>query len=127
MKSPLVISAFTLFLSLFSNMTFAAPQDQQPVYGSQLMTQQEMAEHRAKMRAAKTQQERNQIRNEQHERMQQRAKERGVTLPNQPPQNRPHNGMGPGNGMGNGTGPRNGMGPGQGMGPGDGTGNRNEE
>lgn len=60
-------------------------QDQERIYGSQLMTQQERNEYRARMRAAKTAEEREQIRNEHHEQMKIRAKERGVTLPDTPP------------------------------------------
>ncbi len=76
----------------------------QDIYGSQLMTMQERNEHRAKMRAAKTEQERERIRADHHEQMKVRAKERGVTLPDQPPAGRGP-GMGPGGG---------GMGPGGG-------------
>ena len=76
-------------------------QTQDQVYGSQLMTPQERAEHRTKMRAAKTVEEREQIRKENHERMQARAKERGVTLPEEAPMG--GGGMGPGGG---GMGPR---------------------
>ncbi|HJW82147.1 MAG TPA: hypothetical protein VJ396_07870 [Acidiferrobacterales bacterium] len=78
----------------------------QDIYGSQLMTTQERNEYRNKMRAAKTEQERERIRAEHHEQMKVRAKERGVTLPDQPPAR----------GMGGGMGP----GPGGGMGPGGG-------
>lgn len=60
-------------------------QNQEQVYGSQLMTRQERIEHRTKMRAAKTAAEREQIRNEHHERMKERARERGVALPEAPP------------------------------------------
>lgn len=77
-------------------------QQQEPIYGSQLMTQQERNAHRAKMRAAKTDQEREQIRLEHHKQMQERAKERGVTLPDVPPAS--GKGMGPGPGMGGGKG-----------------------
>ena len=80
-------------------------QTQDQIYGSQMMTPQELAEHRAKMRAAKTVEEREQVRKENHERMQARAKERGVTLPDEPPMGGA--GMGPGGG---------GMGPGGGRG-----------
>lgn len=81
---------------------------QEQVYGSQLMTQQERNEYSARMRAAKTEQERERIRAEHHKQMQVRAKERGVTLPDEPPAR--GGGMGPGGG---------GMGPGSGgMGPG---------
>lgn len=84
----------------------------QDIYGSQLMTPQERDTHRNKMRAAKTEQERERIRAEQHEQMKVRAKERGVTLPDAPPAGRgPGMGPGPGGGMGPGGG---GMGPGGG-------------
>ena len=82
-------------------------QDRQ-IYGSQLMTQQERSEYRAQMRNAKTAQEREQIRKEHHERMKVRAKEKGVTLPDEPPARGMGGGMGPGGG---------GMGPGMGGGP----------
>jgi len=83
------------------------------IYGSQLMTNQERIEHRNKLRAAKTAEEREQVRLQHHEQMQLRAKEQGATLPDTPPaqgsgQGR---GMSPGGGMG-------GMGPGGGMGTG---------
>lgn len=54
---------------------------EETVYGSQLMTNQERVEQRAKMNAAKTAEEREQVRAEHHDKMQARAKERGVTLP----------------------------------------------
>jgi hypothetical protein len=79
-------------------------QDQERIYGSQLMTQKERNEYRAKMRAAKTAKERERIRNEHHEQMKMRAKARGVTLPDMPPaagggMMRQGGGMGPGGGM----------------------------
>ena len=80
-------------------------QDRQ-IYGSQLMTQQERNEYRTRMRAAKTAEEREQVRKEHHEQMKARAKEKGVTLPDEPPA---RGGMGPG--------PGGGMGPGMGGGP----------
>ncbi len=79
------------------------------IYGRQMMTREEITEYRTKMRAAKTVEEREQIRKEHHEKMKARAKERGITLPDEPPARGP--GMGPGGG---------GMGPGKGMGPGGG-------
>ncbi len=72
------------------------------IRASQLMTEEERAAHRKKMRAAKTAEEREQIRKEFHEQMKARAKERGVTLPDEPPAM--GRGMGPGGGMG--PGPR---------------------
>jgi hypothetical protein len=64
------------------------------------------------MRTSKTAEEREQIRNEHHERMKARAKERGMTLPDEPPARGGM--MGPGGGMGSGGG----MSPGGGMGGG---------
>ena len=79
----------------------------QDIYGSQMMTVQERNEYRNKMRAAKTAQERERIRAEHHERMKVRAKERGMTLPDEPPVGRgPGMGPGPGGGMGPGGGGR---------------------
>jgi len=86
-------------------------QTQEQIYGSQLMTKQERAEHREKIRAAKTKQEREQIRKEHHERMKERARARGINLPDEPPVRSGgmgHRGgrMGPGSGMGPGGGKR---------------------
>jgi hypothetical protein len=90
----------------------AFAQNAAQIYGSQLMTRQERIEYRNQMRALKTQEERNAFRLEHHNRMQERAKERGLTLPDAPPAQ----GGGKGRGMGPGMG---GMGPGMGgMGPG---------
>jgi len=118
-----VFTASLIALSLFTGASLVSAadrdqdrdrvqqQDQENVYGWQLMTEQERAEHRAKMRSFKTEQEREQYRMEHHERMEERARERGVTLP-QVPQKRGQ-GMGPGNGMGGGMGPGGGMGRGR--------------
>lgn len=85
--------------------------DEAPVYGAQLMTPQERVEHQARMRAAKTLEEREQVRAEHHAAMVTRAKERGITLPDEPP-------MRAGPMMGGGMGPGMGPGMGSGMGPG---------
>jgi hypothetical protein len=90
-----------------------------PGMGRQLMTQEEWAEHQQKMRTM-TAQEREQYRQEIHARMQERAKEKGITLPDTP--RGPMSG-GPASGMGPGTGRGPGMGPGPGAGtPGGGPG-----
>ena len=77
------------------------------------MTNQERIEHRNKLLAAKTAEEREQVRLQHHEQMQSRAKQQGVTLPDTPPAQGGGQGRGmrPGGGMG-------GMAPGGGMGPG---------
>ena len=119
-KNALKIALSAMALGLMASAaSFAADA---PIYGSQLMTNQERIEHRNKMRATKTAEEREQVRLQHHEQMQLRAKEQGVTLPDMLPtqgggQGR---GMGPGGGMG-GMGPgggMGGMGPGGGMSPG---------
>lgn len=102
----IALSAIALGL-MTSAASFAADA---PVYGSQLMTNQERIEHRNKLRAAKTAEEREQIRLQHHEQMQLRAKEQGVTLPDTPPAQ--------GGGQGRRMGPGGSMGPGGGMGPG---------
>ena len=84
-------------------------QDQDRIYGSELMTRQERNDYRNRMRTLKTQQEREAFRLEHHKQMQERARAQGKTLPDMPPA-----GMGPGSGMG----PGGRMGPGGGMGPG---------
>jgi hypothetical protein len=127
-REALVLSALASALFLSAGFASAADpepakemaqtQKQEQVYGSQLMTRQERREYRIKMRAAKTAEEREQIRKEHHEQMKERAKTRGVTLPDEPPAG--GGGMGPGGGGGMGPG-GGGMGPGGGaMGPGGG-------
>src|SRR5690606_17461463 len=84
--------------------------DDAPIFGAQIMTEQERMEHRDRMRAARTLEERERVRAEHHEQMLERARERGVTLPDEPPAR--GGGMGPGgSGVGAGGG---GMGPGGG-------------
>lgn len=76
-------------------------QDQERVYGSEIMTPQERSEYHNRMRVLKTEQEREAFRLEHHKLMQERAKVQGKTLPDMP------------SGMGPGTGPGSGMGPGR--------------
>jgi hypothetical protein len=78
-------------------------QSQEQIYGSQLMTDQERTEYRAKMHAAKTTEEQERIRKEHHENMKMRAEERGMKLPDEPPMQ--GGGMGPGHGPGGGQRP----------------------
>jgi len=95
MKRTLIVSGLVTVLFFSVGLSFAAEQQAQ-IYGSQLMTQQERDEHRAKMRAAKTAREREQIRNEHHERMKERARAHGISLPDMPPAKA--GSMGPGGG-----------------------------
>ncbi|HZM33100.1 MAG TPA: hypothetical protein VFC18_01305 [Burkholderiales bacterium] len=73
----------------------------QDIYGYQMMTPQERDQFRARMQAPQTQEERERIRAEHHALMQERAKERGLSMPEQPPmQGGAGGGMGPGYGGG---------------------------
>jgi hypothetical protein len=83
-------------------------QTQVQIYGSQLMTATERSEYQTKIRALKTDSERDAFRLEHHEKMKTRALEKGVTLPNSPPAAgaapKGNSGLsvGPGSGMGKG-------------------------
>lgn len=70
--------------------------------GRQLMTEQEWQEHRQKMQSM-TPDERQKYREEWHKKMVERARERGITMPETPGPHGQGKGMGPGGG---------GMGPG---------------
>ena len=84
----------------------------QPIYGRQLMTDAERQAHRQKMRSLQTAEQRQEYLQQHHKRMQERARERGVTLPEQP---RAKSGKGQGR---NKSGMRQGGGAGRGMGAG---------
>jgi len=128
-KRTVILSVVAGVVSLFPAISVAAEeertqmqtqmqqQEQQQIYGRQLMTQEELAEHRAKMHSLKTNEEREAYRLEHHKQMQERAIEQGITLPDEAPA--AGGGMGMGSGMGQGGG---GMGPGGGMGSGGGMG-----
>lgn len=82
-----------------------------PIYGSQLMTERERLEYRNRMRTLRTAEERERFREQHHEQMQERARERGVQLPDAPPvqggralQSGPGAGAGAGGGAGAGPG-----------------------
>lgn len=97
-KNLILIYVLTLGLPALS--VFAEEQ----IFGSQLMTQQEMMEHRTKMQSLHTMEERERYRIEHHKKMQERAKEKGVSLPDEPPMHNNRMGSGQGNGMGGGQG-----------------------
>lgn len=80
----------------------------QQIYGRQLMTRAEIRAYRAKMRSLKTAQERRAFREEHHRQMQERARQRGIALPDMPPAGRGpgEQGRGPGMSNGGGRGPR---------------------
>lgn len=67
------------------------PDDAQPIYGRELMTEQERREYHERMRNLRTEEERRAYREEHHRQMQSRAAERGLTLPEPSPQTAPGN------------------------------------
>ncbi len=74
---PFIYSALAAVI-VFSGNTIA--EDQQPVYGSPLITEQESLEHFEKMNNAKTASERKKIQQEHHQLMQKRSEARGQKL-----------------------------------------------
>jgi hypothetical protein len=109
--------ASALVLGTMATLAMSSMAQQQPVYGSQMMTEQERMEYQQRMKSAKTEQEREQIRAEHHVQMQERAKNQGITLPDNPPMKK-----GTGSGMKSGSGMGSGMKSGSGMGTGSGKG-----
>ena len=110
MKQILLMSPLVITLLLASGISWSADQvqeqveSQKQVFGRELMTNEERMEHRNNMRSAKTAEERERIQNEHHERMKIRAKERGVTLPDEPLVKGGRMGSGQGTGQGKGQG-----------------------
>jgi hypothetical protein len=110
MKRTLMALALTTALPLSAGLALAGDQAsaagkgqrQEQVFASQLMTRGERDDLSAKLRAAKTAAEREQIRKEHRVRMKVRASARGVSLPDDPPEK--GNGMGGGSGVGPGNG-----------------------
>ena len=96
-----------LFTTLFATIVLLLPLhssfSEEEVYGWNMMTEQERIEHRKTMRTFKTNEERERYRIEHHKRMQERAKERGLSMPDMP-RNRMHDGNGMGAGPGGGKG-----------------------
>lgn len=110
MKRYIQILALSAVISIVAFQAPAAGQQQtrqqsrEQIYGSQLMTEKEREAHRQRVRNAATQEKREQIRAEHHKVMQERAKERGITLPDEPLTRGSRPGMGRGQGKGPGTG-----------------------
>lgn len=101
LKSLLFI--FTLSMTLPATSVFAKA----PIYGWQLMSEQERNEHRTKMQNMNTVEERSRYQLEHREMMDKRAKEQGKSISHMP-QNR--NQMMDGRGSGGGMGPSGGGG-----------------
>jgi len=125
MKHRIVKQVPLLLAALLGLSAGLVQAQEQPIYGQQLMTEQERIEHRNKMRSFKTEQEREAYRRQHHEKMQHRAMEQGITLPDEPMPQGKGMGMGQGKGSGKGMGMGQGKGSGNGMGMGQGKGKGN--
>lgn len=109
-RTTLMVSTLAAMLALpaFAQDAQPAPQKDQVqqkkqmrdrIYGHQLMTPDERIEYRSKMRFLKTPEECDAFRAEHHKKMQERAKEKGITLPDELPM-KGCPGMGPRRGPG---------------------------
>lgn len=97
-KKLIIFAILASAIGFTANQAIAADE---PIYGYQLMSEQERIEHRNQMRSMKTNEAREAFRLEHHNRMQERAKAQGVTLPEEPMPRGKGMGQG-GNGMGQG-------------------------
>ncbi len=102
MKKYLLLLLTTAVFMSGGIQTASAADTDDFVYGRQLMTQEELTEHRSKMRNLKTEEEREQYRMQHHEMMKMRAQEKGVSLPEEPMPQGMGRGMGQGGGPGGG-------------------------
>ncbi|HYR25910.1 MAG TPA: hypothetical protein VEQ09_08765 [Aquabacterium sp.] len=84
LMTSLALAASHAVLAAETPMPSRAEMGPPPVYGSQLMTDKERTQYRARMWAAQTPEERERIRSEHHEEMQRRAQAQGITLPDEP-------------------------------------------
>lgn len=89
MKTQRISTLVVVGLLGLGAMTLAGAEPGQRGYGHELMTDEERAEHRERMRSMDSQEEREQYRREHHEKMKQRAREQGVELPDEPPERGP--------------------------------------
>jgi len=112
--NKIIYTGLILMLALAIIPVTVNADDDEIIYGRQLMTEQELQQHREKMRSFETEQERETYRKEHHKLMQERAKERGVTIPDEPGMRGKGKRMGPRDGYGPGSGSGGGMGPGGG-------------
>ncbi len=101
----LILNTLTVGFIIWSSAGFVSAADEKFDYGRNLMTEQERAEHRERIRNLQPQEERNAYRMRTHEEMRKRAKERGIRLPREPgqrarSQDYPALGYSPGQGRG---------------------------
>jgi hypothetical protein len=119
MKKSMILAAGAAMVAAVLSFPIHA-EEGEAVFGRQLMTQEELQQHRQTMQGLATKEERQQYRKEHHQRMLERARERGVTLPEEP--GKQGKGMGPKPGKGEQKGQGAGQGQGTGTPQGDGRG-----
>ena len=119
MKKSMMVAAGAAMLAAILSFPVHA-EDSDAVFGRQLMTQEELQQHRQTLKGLTTKEERQQYRKEHHQRMLERARERGVTLPEEP--GKQGKGMGPKPGKGEQQGPGASQGQGTGVPKGQGKG-----
>ncbi len=78
-KIPALVCALVLMAGPV--LVSAQEADEVPIYGSQLMTEEERMEYIEAIRAAESDEERDVIRQEHREMMKERAADEGITLP----------------------------------------------
>jgi len=105
MTTMLKVFASMMVLLLPMQVSYSAEE----AYGWSIMSEQERIQHRETMRNLKTQEEQERYRMEHHNKMQERAKAKGVTLPDSPRDRmmdkmQDRTGSGSGSGMGGGMG-----------------------
>jgi len=79
MKMTTILKVFASMMVLLLPMQVSYSAEE--AYGWSIMSEQERIQHRETMRNLKTQEEQERYRMEHHNKMQERAKEKGVTLP----------------------------------------------
>lgn len=80
------LNTFAFSSVLVATVGFGIVAAEDTVYGRDLMTEQERAEHRERMRQYESESEREKYRNEHHKRVQEQAMEQGVKIPDEPSQ-----------------------------------------
>lgn len=102
-----ILSVRNLLFAVMAVMAIGAvpaqADDDEAIYGRELMTEQERMEHRRQMRNLEGE-EREAYRKELHEKMQKRAKEQGKSIPDEPGARGKGMMQGQGKGMGQGKG-----------------------
>ncbi len=105
-KSFMTLTSALFLMIIFGGIFTPGFAEENAIYGRELMTPEEIAEHRTKKRSLQTAQEQEAYRLEHHQRMQQRVEAQGMTLPDTPMQRGKGMDMGrqQGDGMGMGMG-----------------------